>query len=96
MRRAGRSPAPEPREAVDGAAKVLALADTMRAAGGAGAHRLYCECEDAAARGELASDMISRLYRHAMIHAGGIVRQGGEPFRVCPVCEVRLGRPEDG
>jgi hypothetical protein len=94
MRRAGRSPAPEPREAVDGAAKVLALADAMRASGGAGAHRLYWECEDAAARGELAPDMISRLYRHAMIHAGGIVRQGGEPFRVCPDCLAKLGGPD--
>jgi hypothetical protein len=79
-----------------GSARVLALADAMRASGGAAPHRLHSEAVDAFRRGEVPFDQVTTLYRHAMVHAGAIVRRGGEPFLVCPHCEQRLGRGGDG
>lgn len=74
-----------------GAERVLGLADAMRAVGGATPHRLYHECVEAFSRGEISFDAVTPLYRHAMIHAGAIVRKStGQPFLVCPECEARL------
>jgi hypothetical protein len=87
---------PLQREDLTGEARVLALADAMRASGGAAPHRLHDESVRAFRRGEVAFDEVTRLYRHAMVHAGAIVRRGGEPFRICPHCEATLGRPADG
>jgi hypothetical protein len=75
-------------EPLTGEPRVLALADAMRAVGGAAPHRLHHEAVEAFRRGDIEFDDVTRLYRHAMIHAGAIVRAGGIPFRVCPECEV--------
>jgi hypothetical protein len=77
-------------EQLTGEARVIALADAMRSVGGGAPHRLYTEAVEAFRRGELAFDRVTPVYRHAMIHAGAIVRKGGERFRVCPECEQRL------
>lgn len=79
-----------------GAEKVLDMADRMRRSGGAQPHRLHHEAVEAFRRGELGFEQVLPLYRHAMIHAGCVVRKGGIPFRVCPECEASLDIPRDG
>lgn len=78
-------------EELTGEARVLALAGRMRAVGGGAPHRLYHECTEAFKRGEIAFDQVTPLYRHAMIHAGMIVRKStGQAFLECPECEAEL------
>jgi hypothetical protein len=62
----------------------LQLADSMRVSGCVETHQLYSSAENEN------PGQFTVLYREAMIHAGGIVREGGEAFRVCPVCEQVL------
>lgn len=37
------------------------------------------------------NDYGTRLYREAMIHAGGVVKSNGDMFYVCPICHQPLG-----
>lgn len=60
------------------------------------AHHLYSECVGAFRRGEIAFDDVGVLYRHAMIHAGGIVPRDRERFLVCPECAAALDGVPDG
>lgn len=73
-----------------GAARVLDLADRMRASGGVTPHRLHHECTEALQRGEISFDDVTPLYRHAMIHAGAIVPRDRERYRFCPECTEPL------
>lgn len=80
-----------------GEARVLDLADRMRQLGGRGGiapHRLYHECVDAWRRGEISFDAVTPLYRHAMIHAGGIVPRDRPRFHQCPECDAMLDVPD--
>lgn len=81
------------REELRGAGLVLALAETMRVTDCVVPSALLGESVRAARRGEVSYDDVTRLFRHAMVHAGGTRRVGGERFRVCPECEAVLGGP---
>jgi hypothetical protein len=80
----------------DGAA-VLEFADRVRRSSGTPQpHRLYHEATEAFRRDEITFDEVTSVYRHAMVHAGAIVRKGGQPFDVCPECAALLDRGSDG
>lgn len=80
-----------------GEARVLDIADRWRRLG-AGAirpYRLHNECVKAFQRGEIAFDQVTRLYRHAMIHAGALAPRDRPRFHLCPECQVTLDIPAD-
>jgi hypothetical protein len=63
--------------------ETLQLADRMRGTGCVAPSQLWHKAME-----EGGDDGGSRLYREAMIHAGGITKVGGEPMPYCPICGV--------
>lgn len=67
--------------------KMLARADAARADPSSASPYQLWQLADREAAGVKTAR--TSLYRHAMIHAGYLVKQK-RPYRVCPICEQRL------
>jgi hypothetical protein len=80
-----------------GEARVLDIADRLRRLGSGPVqpHRLHNEAVAAFRRGELEFDQVTRVYRHAALHAGALVPRDRPRFHHCPQCGAQLDVPED-